>query len=266
MTATSLVLHLGAVGALLAVAIAQFTRHLGDALYWGLLGLAAAAPIAWSVVQLESGWGGGFSLNLWISVSAAMMLFVPIALVAPAARRLTVLLTPYLGLLAVLATLWAGQEPDHAGTAAPSAWLAVHIVTAIATYALLTLAAVAGLAVFLQERALKRRQPDRLTRALPALADAEALQDRLLVASEAVLGLGLATGMATQLLTDGRLLVLDHKTLLTIAAFLVIGSLLIAQHRSGLRGRRAARFVLIAYLLLTLGYPGVKFVTDILIG
>jgi ABC-type uncharacterized transport system permease subunit len=36
-------------------------------------------------------------------------------------------------------------------------------------------------------------------------------------------------------------------------------------YRSGLRGRRAARVVLVAYLLLTLAYPGVKFVTDVLL-
>jgi ABC-type uncharacterized transport system permease subunit len=41
--------------------------------------------------------------------------------------------------------------------------------------------------------------------------------------------------------------------------------LLILHHYSGLRGRRAARLVLLAYLLLTLAYPGVKFVTDILL-
>jgi ABC-type uncharacterized transport system permease subunit len=40
--------------------------------------------------------------------------------------------------------------------------------------------------------------------------------------------------------------------------------LLVAHYRSGMRGRRAARVVLLAYLLLTLGYPGVKFVTDVL--
>jgi ABC-type uncharacterized transport system permease subunit len=35
--------------------------------------------------------------------------------------------------------------------------------------------------------------------------------------------------------------------------------------RTGLRGRRATRFVLTAYLLLTLAYPGVKFVRDVLL-
>jgi ABC-type uncharacterized transport system permease subunit len=52
---------------------------------------------------------------------------------------------------------------------------------------------------------------------------------------------------------------------LTLAAFVVIAVLLLAQRWAGMRGRRAARLVLLGYLLLTLGYPGVKFVTDVLI-
>jgi ABC-type uncharacterized transport system permease subunit len=31
------------------------------------------------------------------------------------------------------------------------------------------------------------------------------------------------------------------------------------------RGRQAARFVLLAYLLVTLAYPGVKFVRDVIL-
>jgi len=42
--------------------------------------------------------------------------------------------------------------------------------------------------------------------------------------------------------------------------------LLILHFRSGLRGRRAARWVLVAYLLLTLAFLGVKFATVVLIG
>jgi ABC-type uncharacterized transport system permease subunit len=46
----------------------------------------------------------------------------------------------------------------------------------------------------------------------------------------------------------------------------VIAALLAAHYRTGIRGRRAARYMLLGYLLLTLAYPGVKFVTDVLIG
>ena len=89
---------------------------------------------------------------------------------------------------------------------------------------------------------------------------------RLLAAGEAVLGFGLLSGMATQYFTSGTLIELGHEPLLALAAFVVIGLLLLAQMRTGMGGLAAARLVLVAYLLLTLAYPGVKFVTDVLIG
>ena len=136
----------------------------------------------------------------------------------------------------------------------------------MATYGLCTLAAVAAAAAFLQERALKGKRPTALSRVLPSISDASRLQVRLLAVSEAVLALGIATGMARGYLSNGRWLQFDHKTLLSGLAFLAIGALLVLHYRSGLRGQRAARLVLVAYLLLTLAYPGVKFVTDVLIG
>ena len=71
--------------------------------------------------------------------------------------------------------------------------------------------------------------------------------------------------MATLYLTSGRLLALDHKIAFSILAFLVIGGLLVAHRHAGIRGRRAAHFILLGYLLLSLAYPGVKFVTDVLL-
>lgn len=47
-------------------------------------------------------------------------------------------------------------------------------------------------------------------------------------------------------------------------AFLLIGLLLLFHAHGGLRGRRAARLALLAYLLLSLSYLGVKLVTDVL--
>ena len=86
-----------------------------------------------------------------------------------------------------------------------------------------------------------------------------------LSAGEIVLGLGVISGIALNIANDASPLTIDHKTVFTIGAFIIIGGLLIAQARYGLRGRRAARIVLLAYLLLTLGYPGVKFVTSVLL-
>ena len=80
-----------------------------------------------------------------------------------------------------------------------------------------------------------------------------------------VLGVGLATGIALDVITIGRWIRLDHKTVLSIAAFVTLAVLLFAHARWGTRGRRGARAVLVVWLLLTLGYPGVKFVTDVVI-
>jgi len=71
--------------------------------------------------------------------------------------------------------------------------------------------------------------------------------------------------MAVRYFATGTLLEVDHKTLFSLLTFAVIGLLLVARYRQGLRGRRAARLVLLAYLLLTLAYPGVKFATEILL-
>ena len=64
--------------------------------------------------------------------------------------------------------------------------------------------------------------------------------------------------------TTGTLLQIDHKSLLTLVAFLLVIFLLVAHQWFGWRGRKAVRIVLAIQLLLALGYPGVKFVTDIL--
>ena len=148
----------------------------------------------------------------------------------------------------------------------PVGWISLHIAASIVTYAILTVAAVSAIAVFLQEHGLKsKRTPTTLNGMLPSVVDAERLQIRLMISAQIVLFIGLLSGMATQYFLTGDLLVFDHKVLLTLAAFLTIGSMIIVHFRSGLRGRIAARIALVAYLLLTLGYPGVKFVTDVLL-
>ncbi|MDH3921061.1 MAG: cytochrome c biogenesis protein CcsA, partial [Rhodospirillales bacterium] len=182
------------------------------------------------------------------------------------AWRLTAILAPYLCILGILATVW-GQVPEQGEPYGPTdSWLVVHILVTMATYGLATIAAVAGAGVFLQERALKRKKPTALTRLLPSIADGERLELRLLTIAELGLGVAIVTGMALQYLLSGQVLIVDHRTLLSLLAFAVIGVLLVLHFRSGLRGKRAARWVLVVYLLLTLAFLGVKFVTDVLIG
>lgn len=244
--------------------LAAVRQPAGDGAPAGLLAVAAAGPAIWVTAVLTSGagWRTDFTFTIWVSVAATLAFLLLSAIAWPAARRCAVLALPYLAALLLCAVLF-GRAP-HSLAAPPDGWILVHIVVAVATYALITLAAVAGFAVFLKERALKARRPDGLAARLPAVTAGEDLQGRLLILGEAVLGVGLITGIAIHVQRGETLLSPDHKTLLTLAAFAIIGLLLILRRRGGIRGRRAAHLVLIAYLLVTLAYPGVKFVSDVL--
>jgi ABC-type uncharacterized transport system permease subunit len=236
-----------------------------DFVFWATVLVAVVGPGAWTLAQVAASWNTSLSLALWVTVSVTMILFAVLAALTRQAWRLTPLLLPYLLLLGCLAAVWQEAPRQPFLATAPNAWLEGHIVLAVAAYTLLTMASVAGLAVVLQERALKSKRRTALAGMLPSVADSETLQVRLLAGSAALLTLGLLSGMATQYYETGAVLQLDHKTLFSLLTFAVILGLLVAHYRTGVRGRRAARFVLLAYLLLTLAYPGVKFVTDVLL-
>ena len=257
-------LTLSALFSLLPVSLRSLRSNERDRLFWMLLAVAIAGPAVVAIDQMAQGWLGSLAAALWLSIVASLVMLLVVSLVTRNGWRLTPLLVPYLFLMGIgaAAAEYAARPPAAVFLVS---WTEVHILVSVATYGLLTLAAIAGLAVFLQERALKRRRPRGLTARLPSVADAETLQIQLLRASGIVLGLGLLTGAATQYVENGDLLELNHKTIFALTAFIVIILLLAVHHRTGLRGRQAARFVLLAYLLLTLAYPGVKFVTDVIL-
>jgi ABC-type uncharacterized transport system permease subunit len=261
----SLVLNLSALASLLPVSALTLKRPLQrGTLFWLLLAVAVAGSAVAAIDKLAHGWLSSLSAALWLSIVASLVMFVVVSAFTRQGWRLAPLLLPYLFLLGIGAAV-TEYVPPAAVIAAPDRWAEVHAFVSVATYGLLTLAAIAGFAVFLQERALKRRQPGALAQWLPSVADAELLQIRLLAASGIVLGLGLLTGAATLYVETGAVFEISHKTIFAVTAFAVIILLLMVHRRTGLRGRRAARLVLLAYLLVTLAYPGVKLVTDVIL-
>ncbi len=265
---SSPLLNLSAVAALVPVAVAAYRTpsERPGLVFWAAMLVAVAGPTVLVVPEImKASWDSGFSLALWVTIAVSLWIFAAVALVTREGWRLTPLLLPYLILLSLLALVWSGVSSATALAAEADFWLRFHIVSSVGTYGLCTIAATAGVAVYLKERELKRKQTSRLGRLLPSVVDAERLQLRLLAFAEFVLFLGIVSGMARGYLIDGHLLSLDHKTLLAVLAFALIGVLLLVQWRSGLYARQAARAVMIAYLLLTLAYPGVKFILDVVI-
>ena len=263
--AKSLAYQLAVLACLVPVTAVALRGRTAGPVFWLFLTIAVFGPVLLAVSLVGPGWRTGFSAALWVTIAVTTALFAALCLSSSAATRLSPVLMPYLLILGCLAIIW-NQAPERPLVATSSGvWLTFHIAISVLTYGLLTICAMAALAVLLQERALKSRSTSWLTRALPAVADAELLEIRLLWASEAVLALGVITGMANQFFATGSILSFDHKILLVVSAFIVIAVLLVGHQRTGMRGRAAARFVLVGYLLVTLGYPGVKFVTDVLL-
>lgn len=234
-------------------------------LFWLLLGVATLGPVALEVAAGGGVWRTGFSTTLWTIIASTMLVYFVVSLVSVSARKLQPVLLPYLILLALIALLWSSVPERAAVGSGMNTWLQIHIGVSVITYALITVAATAGCSVWLKERGLRNRDTSQWIAALPAVADGERLQLRLLIVAEIVLAAGLLSGAATQFVETGSAIAFDHKTVLSIAAFVVLGILLLLQRSSGLRGRRAAQLLLIAYLLITLAFPGVKFVTDVLL-
>jgi ABC-type uncharacterized transport system permease subunit len=237
----------------------------GDFLYWLFIVVAVIGQVAWSFVSLSDHWHTGISAALWITITATVVLFAVLAGVTRQGWRLTPLLMPYLAIVGLLALSLRGAVGRPLVDTIRDPWLIAHITLSVTAYAVLTIAAIAGVGVLLQEHALKRKRPTGLTHVLPSVADGETLQVGLLSVCEGILLLGILTGIATGYRMTGAILSIDHKTLLSLLAFVLVGLLLGAHYRAGVRGRGAARWILAAYLLLTLAYPGVKFVTDILV-
>lgn len=233
--------------------------------FWRSLVIATLWPLVMVWRLMTGQWPTSLSADLWVTIAATLSLYLVISAVSRQAWRLSVLVMPYVVLLAVLACLSASTGGEPLNDRAPTAWVNTHIVVSVSTLALLTLAAAAALACFIQARALKNKRPNRLSRLLPSVNDSDMLYEKLLILSECILAVGVATGMATEFGETGKLLVFDHKTLLSLLAFVLIGGLIGGRRWGGVRGQWAVRGALLAYSFVLLGYFGVKFVKQVLL-
>ncbi|WP_292006353.1 cytochrome C assembly family protein [Chiayiivirga sp.] len=148
--------------------------------------------------------------------------------------------------------------------ASPPSWqIQLHAALALLAYATLSLAAVMALGLWLQERALRRRQLAAALNAFPPLTLVESLLFRQIGAGFALLTLALLTGVV--FVEDLLAQHLWHKTVFSLLAWIVFGALLFGRWRHGWRGRRAVRLTLVAMVLLALAFFGSKFVRELVL-
>lgn len=141
--------------------------------------------------------------------------------------------------------------------------LQLHAWSAVLAYATLAVAALLAVMLWLQERALRRREFHAWLRALPPLVELETLLFRTIAVGFALLSATLLTGVLFVENLFAQHLI--HKTVLSVLSWLVFGGLLAGRWRYGWRGTTAVRWTLVAMVLLVLAFFGTKFVLELVL-
>lgn len=232
-----------------------------------LLAIAHAVLLAAAI-----GGAGEFRFGFAQALSATLLLavlvlwvegmFVPV-------RGLDVIVLPAAALCVLLPALFHGTpvaERPH------SAALRLHLLVAMAAYSLLTIAALHALLMALLDRRLHApleapaRGMARIFGQLPSLLSLEKILFRLIGAGFVLLTATLITGVFFSEQVFGRALRFEHKTVFTIASWLVFAGLLGGRVVFGWRGRTALRWTFTGFLMLLLAYVGSRFVLEVLLG
>ncbi len=137
----------------------------------------------------------------------------------------------------------------------------LHIILSLLAYATLTLAALQTLSYAATDRSLHQGRHPRGT---PPLQVMEDLVFRLVSIGFVLLCTSIATGFL--FVDDFFAQHLAHKTILSLIACALFGTLAAGRLLRGWRGRTAVRWVIWAYVSLLLAYFGSKLVLEIILG
>ncbi|MFO1381979.1 MAG: cytochrome c biogenesis protein CcsA [Chitinivorax sp.] len=208
-----------------------------------------------SVLGLSA--GSALSLTLWLSVAIfwSGSFYYRLDGIQP-------LLLP----AAALATLAGALTPTlHGFQGAELPAFRAHIMAAILSYSLLTIAALIAVLMSVADKRLHQHTHNSLAANLPPLLGLESLLFKVLGAGFVLLTLTLASGILFSEEIFHKPFQLNHKNLFTLIAWLVFALLLTGRQMLGWRGRTAVRWTLSGFSLLLLAYIGSKFVLEVLL-
>ena len=216
-----------------------------------------------SLIAIQNGWDHGVAAALRLSIFFTVFWFAVLCITSKIAMKLAVFVLPYLTMLSfAVFTLNVLDSENTVDKEISSAWISFHILMSLSTYATISLATMAAFSVFLSQLSIKNKKSNIFVNFLPAINEADRLQTILLVISLFVLFIGILTGMTVEYLKSGKRYYNRSQD-----NFIVLHSgfdfiLLITNKLFGLRGRFLSRLILVAYFLISLGYLGVKVISQ----
>ena len=141
-----------------------------------------------------------------------------------------------------------------------------HLVIALLAYSLLTFAALHASLMAMAERSLHNKQPLIRMPDFPPIMTMERLLFQIITLGFLLLTLTVVSGVFFTEQLFHQALKFNHKTVFSIASWLIFGALLVGRHVRGWRGRVAVRWTLVGFVLLLLAYVGTKFVLEVVLG
>jgi ABC-type uncharacterized transport system permease subunit len=232
-----------------------------------LVQLLPALPLALHAIVLSQSMlrPDGLHLGVGNAVSVIIALAVLIYGIGSIFYRLEalhVLILPAAALLSLLPLAFAPPGP-----LANTHLLAfrAHLLIALLSYSLLTIASFHVLLMALVERRLHSGSVPGFLQQLPPLLTMEKLLFRIISAGFVLLTLTLGSGFIFSEELFGTPLQFTHKTVFGILSWIIFGALLAGRALYGWRGRVAVRWTLAGYLSLLLAYLGSRFVVEVIL-
>lgn len=250
-----------AIGAALAYAIlALATARLSEATTRGVL------LLAWLLHALTLTEGLlGEPPRFGFAPALSMTVWLVLSVYAVESRLLPQLKAHWaLAGLGSAAVLLALVFPGNSYHVIASPWLPLHWALGIASYGLFAAAVVHGWLMTRSERSIRSAtQPDS---GVPLLT-LERLTFRFVQAGFVLLTATLLVGwlFAETLYGPGLTGQWNHKTILSVLAWITFAGLLVGRARLGWRGRQAVRVLYLGSGLLLLGYAGSRFVLEVIL-
>lgn len=144
-----------------------------------------------------------------------------------------------------------------------SGGLAAHILLSIIAYSVIALALSQAMLLSIQNYQLKHRHIHDILHLLPPLQTMEHTLFDLITIGMLLLSVAIGTGLF--FVDDFFAQHLLHKTFFALAAWLVLGMLLVGRFLWGWRGMVAVKWTLTGFILLTLAYFGSKVVLEVIL-
>lgn len=227
-----------------------------------LLGLVLHGNLLYQTI-LNS--GQGLNLGFFNSLSVIFWLTVLIYWIADLINELTSLqafVLPPAALVVLFALFFSSNH--YLPMSATPAFLA-HISIALLAYGLFTFATLHAALMAVAERKMHHRKTLIPLPNFPPLLVMEDILFKTIGLGFILLTITLVSGMLFSEVLFGRAMQFNHKTIFSIASWLIYGTLLFGHYRYGWRGLKAIRWALAGFLLLLLAYVGSKFILEIVL-